>query len=75
MLRFIRVVFFCLCGVCLRNVLRATASPSAKKLSSSDWCGFDLIWKKREGTLAIREALESYIAFEEVTTLQIRKSR
>lgn len=39
---------------------------SAKQLSSTDWSGFDLIWKKREGTRAVREALENYVAFEQV---------
>lgn len=45
-----------------------TACLSAKQLSSTDWTGFDLIWKERDGNRAVREALESYVAFEKVTT-------
>ncbi|CBJ28670.1 conserved unknown protein [Ectocarpus siliculosus] len=44
-----------------------TAARSAKKLSSTDWVGFDLIWKKRLGNIALKEALETHIKFEEAT--------
>lgn len=39
---------------------------SSKQLSSSDWVGFDLVWKKRLGNVALKEALQSHIKFEEV---------
>lgn len=42
---------------------------SAKKLSSSDWVGFDLIWKKRLGNIALKDALHNHMKFEEVHTL------
>lgn len=40
---------------------------SAKKLSSTDWCGFDLVWQERMGTLSVKTSLEKYLAFEQVT--------
>eukprot|EP00752_Nemacystus_decipiens_P002572 g2410.t1 len=44
-----------------------SAVRSAKKLSSSDWVGFDLIWKKRLGNIALKDALYNHIKFEEAT--------
>eukprot|EP00903_Cladosiphon_okamuranus_P010618 g10041.t1 len=44
-----------------------SAVRSAKKLSSSDWVGFDMIWKKRLGNIALRNALQNHIKYEEAT--------
>ncbi|CAB1101350.1 unnamed protein product [Ectocarpus sp. CCAP 1310/34] len=49
-----------------------TAARSAKKLSSTDWVGFDLIWKKRLGNIALKEALETHIKFEEASSATLR---
>lgn len=50
---------------CPPGVCTCVFSFSAKKLSSTDWVGFDLIWKKRLGNIALKEALETHIKFEE----------
>lgn len=44
---------------------------SAEKLSSTDWAGFDLIWKKRSGNLALKRQLDDHLKFEGVRTLHL----
>ncbi|CAM9343925.1 unnamed protein product, partial [Scytosiphon promiscuus] len=43
------------------------ATRSAKRLSSTDWVGFDVIWKKRLGNMALKNALDNHRKFEEAT--------
>ena len=40
---------------------------SAKQLSSTDWVGFDLIWEKRMGIIALKDALDNHRKFEDVS--------
>lgn len=40
---------------------------SAKQLSSTDWVGFDLIWEKRMGIIALKDALNNHLKFEDVS--------
>ncbi|CAM9538820.1 unnamed protein product, partial [Ectocarpus sp. 13 AM-2016] len=43
------------------------AARSARQLSSTDWVGFDDIWKKRLGNIALKDALDHHRKFEEAT--------
>lgn len=42
---------------------------SARQLSSTDWVGFDDIWEKRLGNIALKDALDHHRKFEEVGPL------
>ncbi|CBJ28671.1 conserved unknown protein [Ectocarpus siliculosus] len=43
------------------------AARSARQLSSTDWVGFDDIWNKRLGNIALKDALDHHRKFEEAT--------
>lgn len=62
------------------KVMRVTPSTpprnydSAKKLSSTDWSGFDLIWQKRMGNTALKNTLDNHLKFEQVSLCKRRKT-